>query len=187
MPQHALQLVDETTPATPPETVVEQIAASGYPITLMSGQTVALRYSMLSLRRLEARFGSLVGISAELNKAQAAMNDAQQNDTLGASGPVFTILSDAVACGLVDVRVIHPDTGQRVRLGDDVELLMEQLDPSQLQQYLDAFARALGQAFGSLGKEIAANLQTAASSSLGDTGTTSQPSSQDAPMNSSGP
>lgn len=186
MTQHALQLVDETQTTTPPETVVEQLAADGYPITLSSGQTVRVRYSMLSLRRLEARFGSLVGISAELNTAQAAMKEAQEHDTVGMQGPIFTILSDAIACGLVDTRVVHPDTGRTIKLGDDSDLLMSQLDPSRLQEYLDAFARALAQAFGTLGKEIAASMQAATSSSLGGTGSTSAPSSPGAQMPSSG-
>lgn len=191
MSAQPLELVDPSAPTTPtpqPETVVETIAADGYPISLLSGQNVKLRYSMLSLRRLEARFGSLVGISAELNAAQTAMKDAQDNDALGMRGPVFTILSDAIACGLVHVKLRDPETQRIVRLGDATELLMEQLDPGQLQPYLDAFARALGQSFGTLGKEIAAQLQTAANqpSSLGDTGTTSPQSSQDAPTENSG-
>lgn len=189
MSSQPLALVDETTPAAPtppPETVVETISADGYPIRLLSGQSVNVRYSMLSLRRLEARFGSLVGISAELNSAQREMDEAKDKDKLDARGPVFTILSDAIACGLVHVKLRDPDTQRVVRLGDATDLLMEQLDPGQLQPYLDSFAKALGQAFGTLGKEIAAQLQTAAEPSLGGTGTSSASSSLDDPTGTSG-
>lgn len=169
-----------------PEPVAETIAADGYPITLGNSQTVTLRYTMLSLRALERRFGSLVGLSAEINQAQRAMKDAQENDTVGAQGPVFTILSDAIACGLLHVIVRDPLSGNNVRLGTSTDLLMGLLNPAQLQHYLDAFAKALGQAFGSMGKDIAAQLAAAASSSHGEAGTTSQQSSAGDQISSSG-
>jgi hypothetical protein len=180
-----IELVDDETPAEPPpQTVVEQLAQSGHPITLLSGQRVSLRYSMLSLRRLEHRFGSLGGISAELKAAQEGAQRAADGE-VGVSSPVFTILTDTLAPGLLHVKV--RDDAQRVmRLGECGDALMEQLDPARLQQYVEAFATALSQAFGTQGEAVAKAALEAAAGSLGDSGTTSQPSSPDDQTGSSG-
>lgn len=176
------QTVDLAAPA-PPATV---LAAPGQPIQLIDGATVRLRYSMASLRVIEARFGSIAGIQSEIKAAQDAMKDAQENGTQGAQGRVFTILSDAIAAGLLHVRVLDPDTGRMVRLGASTELVMEQLDPGQLQPYLDAFGTALAEAFGTTGEAVGAALTAAATPSHGPFGTTSPPSPAGAPIGSSG-
>lgn len=171
----------------PPPPVATVLANAGQPIRLIDGAQVNLRYSMASLRQLESRFGSIAGIQVELKAAQQALQSAAKDDLAGARGAVFTILSDAVAAGLLHVRVQHPDTGQRVRLGTDVDLVMEQLDPGQLQPMLDAFATALSEAFGTVGKEAGATMQQAAQSlSPGESGTTLPSSSADDLTGSSG-
>ena len=181
-----------TTPPPVPDSTT--IAAPGHPIALIDGATVHLRYSMASLRMIEDLFGSLVGVQDRLQEASEALQvtvpeGATEQQAAAArreqaKGKVFTILSDAIAAGLLHVRVVHPDTGQRVRLGTDRDLVMEQLDPGQLQPYLQAFAAALTQAFGGEGK--ATGEAMAAAVSPGDSGTTWAPSSGDAPNGSSG-
>ena len=163
------------------------LAARGRPIRLLDGTEVRLRYSMASLRELERRFGSLKGISTEINAAKAAM----ESDELGASGPLFSILSDALRAGLLHVKrddVDDDDRPIRYRLGADRDRADELLDPAQLQPYMEAFAGALQEAFGELAGEAGRTALEAAQglSSPGASGTTSAPSSADGPIASSG-
>jgi hypothetical protein len=162
------------------------LAALGKPITLADGSTVHVRYSMASLRVLEQRFGSLKGISAELNEAQRVL----QSDSGVGSGPIFSILSDALCAGLIhETRTDVDDDGRPVRykLGKDRDRAEELLDPARLQEYLDAFASALQEAFGDLGGEAGrAALEAAQLSYPGASGSTSPPSSAAAPIDSSG-
>lgn len=158
-------------PQTPaPERAV--IANAGARVPLIDGEVVTLRYSMASLAMLEARFGSIKGISDEINKAQRALQSGDE----GARGPIFTIVSDVIIPGLLHITVQHPERGTPVRLGRDRELAMEMLDPTQLQTYLDGFAGAFETAFGSVGKEQGP-VATSTDPSLGQSGTTSQQSS----------
>lgn len=165
-------------PPTPSDAVA---TPAGIPIRLIEGHTVHMRYSMASLRVLEARFGSLQGI-------QSAIKAAQDGMETGGRGPVMTVLSDAVAAGLLHVKVRNPDTGQVVRLGADTDLVMEQLDPGRLQEYVTGFAQALGAAFGTDGEEAGKAVSQAMdlSTSPGSTGTTSPSSSPAAPTGNSG-
>ena len=187
----------------PQDTIIpssrDVLAARGCPIILMDGSTVRLRYSMASLRELEARFGSLKGISIEINAAKRAMDDPSESidasssdpsslPTTAASAPLFSILSDALRAGLLHERRVDQYTGERYRLGADAERCDELLDPGQLQSYMEAFAAALQQAFGDLAGEAGRTAVEAAQrlSSPGASGTTSAPSSADAPTGSFG-
>jgi hypothetical protein len=167
------------------------IAAKGNIIELYDYPAVSLRYSMASLRVLEARFGSLAGIQVELLAAKEALAKATEENQAGARGPVFTILSDALAAGLLHVKAVHPDDGRTVRLGSDSALVHEQLNPEHLQAYMDAFGKALGEAFGSAGKAVGQAMKSTVAQppplSPGGSGTTSPQSPSDAPIEPSGP
>lgn len=181
-------MLDETyrAPEAPlPPSPSDTLAAPGYPIRLIDGAEVSLRYSMASLRRLEARFGSLRGIEVQMKSAAEVLRATDDESALSNRGNIMTVLSDAIAPGLLHCRVVHPDTGATVRLGADTELVMEQLDPGQLQAYTDAFAAALTQAFGAEGKDVGASVQ-ATTLSPGPSGTTPPVSSPAAPIDSSG-
>lgn len=166
-----------------PPTASDPLAAPGEPIRLMSGHTVPLRFSMASLRVIEQRFGSLRGVETAMKAASDQLKEGATPD--GGEG-IMTVLSDAIAAGLLHVKVKHPDTGATVRLGQHADVVMHELDPSQLQQYTDAFAKALGQAFGTTGKAPGETAQTPVEPSPGPTGITPQPSSPDAQIDSSG-
>ncbi len=171
----------------PPQSARDVIASLGKPITLVDGSTVRLRYSLASLRVLEERFGSLRGIKTEIDAAKTGLSP---DAPAGAKGPLFTILSDALLAGLVHVtREDVDDDGRRVRfkLGRDRDRAEELLDPAQLQAYMEAFADALQESFGDLAGGVGeAAIQAAQPSSLGESGTTSGPSSPAAPTVSSG-
>lgn len=197
-------------PAPPPQ-AAEVLAAEGTTITLAGDRRVQLRYTMGSLRLLEARFGSLQGLDREISTAAngrpcpAHAEPEPHPDAPGLTrrspghgqaepacdecvpqGAVFTALSDAIAPGLLHERVVHPDTGQQVRLGKDPDLVAEQLDPGRLQEYMDAWARAFSQAMANLGGRGNAAGAAQAAPSPGLTGTTPPPSPSAAPTGSSG-
>lgn len=175
----------------PPVPEVEVLSAAGTTVVLRDPTTgdaleAELVYTMLSLRQLEARFGSLAGVTDALPKPPPPGEAAPEvGDNMG---PVFTTISDALAPGLQHVRVTNPDTQQRVRLGKDPELCAEWLDPGRIQEYVQAFSGALSKAFGALMRPG----PTAPGSGLtphspGPSGSTSAPSPSAAPPSSSGP
>ena len=113
-------------PPAPPPTVApaDALAAEGTTITLADGRQVNLRYTMGSLRLLEARFGSLQGMQRVMDDASNGAPCAAHRDPLptedgrtrktpghGQAEPscrtceqpsgLFTALSDAIAT-LVD-------------------------------------------------------------------------------------
>lgn len=164
------------------------IAADGTKITLADGRVVELRYTIGSLRLLEARFGSLAGMQRAIDVASNGRPCAAHRvgespqpdpecDSCTQQGSIFTVLADAIAPGLLHERVVHPDTGQHVRLGKDAELCAEQLDPGQIGPYMTAWASAFQQAVASLGNGAAAvSAATPTSPYRGQSGTT-QPQS----------
>lgn len=159
------------------------LAAQGQPIAFYTLPPQRLRYSMASLAALERRFGSIQNVDRQLRAAADVMNN--EDSPIDASAPIFTILMDALAAGLLHVIVDHPLTHQRVLLGSAPDLVRTEMNPAHLQDYVDAFARSLGEAFGSLGKaEPAPPAQTPPSP--GESGTTSAWSSPTDPMTSSG-
>jgi hypothetical protein len=168
-----------------PPSPSDVLAAPGQPIQLIDGATVTLRYSMASLRRLEARFGSLRGIEVQMKQAADVLRSTDPEAASSSKGGIMTVLSDAIAPGLLHCRVTHPDTGATVRLGADQDLVMEQLDPGQLQNYTNAFAAALSQAFGSEGKAVGETVQVT-TLSPGSNGITPPSSSLDGQTDSSG-
>lgn len=180
---HPGPMLEPPAPPLPPSPS-DALAAQGQPVRLIDGATVFLRYSMASLRVLEARFGSLRGIEVEMKGAADALKSDDPKDAK--RGAIFTVLSDALAPGFLHVRVQHPDTLATVRLGADQDLVMEQLDPGQLQNYVTAFGKALGQAFGTEGKAVGEAVATTASPSPGPSGTTPPVSSPGAATDSSG-
>jgi hypothetical protein len=176
-------------PPPPPAPVADVIAGAGTPITLATGAPVELRYTFQSLRAMESRFGSIVGVAPQIKQAAAALKDAKADldsdstEYAARQAALFTVLSDVLAQGLLHVRVRHPDTGLVVRLGEATDVLFEQLDPARLTEYVNAFGVALGMAFGDVGKAEGAT-QTPAFP--GTTGTTSGPSSSGEATGSSG-
>lgn len=162
------------------------ITPPGEPITLEGGQVFLLRYSFASLARIESEFGSIAGVSRRLQRAARAMQSAlDDNDDAEpmSGGELFTVLASVLAAGLLHYRVRNPLSGNEIRLGDDIELLMERLDPAYVQEYVSAFGRALGTTFGGLGK--APEDETPQTTpSLGNSGTTS-PSSPSGDQNES--
>lgn len=193
-----------------PVTPADAIAADGVTIRLADDTTPVLRYSMGSLRLLEQRFGSLQGMRAELMRGQYGRpcpahaeltgerdpngdlkrspgKGAAVEDCLECQQPagLFTALSDAIAPALLHVTVTHPDSGQRVRLGKDAELLAELLHPMRLPEYMTAWATAFGQAMAIVSPGNAAAGGPVAASP-GPSGTTPPPSYSDAQNVSSG-
>lgn len=166
-----------------PPSASDPLAAQGQPIRLMSGHIVPLRFSMASLRVIEQRFGSLRGVETAMKSASDQLKEGAESTT---SDGIMTVLSDAIAAGLLHVKVRHPDTGATIRLGQHADVVMHELDPGQLQEYTDAFAKALSQAFGTTGKASGETPPTPVGPSPGPTGITPQPSSPGAQIDSSG-
>jgi hypothetical protein len=190
----------------------DALAAEGTTITLANGAQVKLRYTMGSLRLLEARFGSLQGMQrvmddasnggpCEAHRTPPPAEPGQQvrkTPGHGQADPeckaceqpegLFTALSDAIAPGLLHERVTHPDTGQTVRLGKDADLVAEHLIPGELQAYMSAWAAAFNEAMAALaGRGNAPGVPAPASApSLGLSGTTQPPPSFTDPIGSSG-
>lgn len=195
----ALELVQDlggAQPAAPqpPPTVgpAQALEAPGVQIALITGERVSLRYSMLSLARLEAEFGSLQGLGDRF----AAMTPPEEPAKPAAEGEepppvvdakIFTELVGVLAPGLIHVRMFHPDSGQRVRLGEDRELCAELLSPGELVGYLRAFQAALAEAFGALMQGgPPAGLEGLLPRSPGAPGTTPPPSPSADPTATSG-
>ena len=173
------------------DTTADVLAAQGLQVQLIDGSTVSLRYSMRSIAALEARFGSLMGIQTEVQAAARALEAAKSGGTPEGGGAIFTVLCDAIAPGLLHERVTHPDTGAVVRLGTDVVLVQELLDPARLSEYLSAFSAAFSQAFGADAEAQAGGATPPAQGatvppSPGLTGTTSPSSSAADQTTSSG-
>lgn len=137
------------------------ITAAGIPITLADGSVVRLRYSMASLRALEADFGNVARIMSDVKGASSALaaSFAVAQGTASAkdreldatySGPsVFDVLVRALGPGLLDARAVHPRTGEEVWLGEHEDAVERLLDIGRLQEYLNAFGRAFNEAFDS--------------------------------------
>lgn len=188
----------------------DALAAEGASITL-TDRVVQLRYTMGSLRLLEARFGSLQGLDREVQlaangvpcPAHAEPNppDAEHPvrwrspghgqaaaDCTDCTPPgaLFTVLSDCIAPGLLHERMVHPDTGQQVRLGKYPELVAELMEPHRLQEYMTSWAYAFQQAMANMaGRGNGASPGQA--DSPGAPGTTPPPSFSGAPTPPSGP
>lgn len=155
--------------AAPQPSPAQAIAAKGTPITLLDGTTVRLRYSMASLAQLEERFGSMVAISNHVEDNVAALNaqnalargatPTEQLQTLASkgTGAIFTAIADVIVPGLIDAAAVDPRTGQPVWLGEQHDVAMRLLDPSQLGVYIEAFRTSFVEAFGTPEREPASD------------------------------
>lgn len=165
---------------TQPVTEADAIANDGTTVHLYDGTAVQLRYTMASLRALEARYGSI----EDTAKAFDALLDGDSE-----LGAIFTDLTDLIAPGLLHVRITDPDTGRIVKLGADLDLCAENLDVGRLAEYLTAVSRCLRQAFFALdsgsGKADPTEPPSTAATP-GPTGTTSPPSPSGDPTRRSG-
>jgi hypothetical protein len=144
--------------------VATQLAAEGEPLTLTNGHQVRIRYGMKSLMRLEDTFGGLKNIAV---------------DTDGTK-PIIGPLMDLLACGL-----LHEHDGQGAPLTR--EHLAELVDPKDFQRVLETAGKALSDAFPTLQAPAALAAPEAPTQAFpGPSGTTSAPSSTDAPITTSG-
>lgn len=186
--------------------VREAIAARGAEITLVTGQTVRLRYSMLSLEKLEQDFGditdvvSVVEIAAAALKASDARRKGEQLTEADeklleqhGAGAIFTVLARVMLPGLIDVAGVDPrePDSAPVWLEDHPDIAKRLLDPARLGEYMRAFRTAISEAF-SAGETPAgdavppAPADVSASASPGPSGITTRAPSHIAPTNSSG-
>ena len=144
----------------------DRILAEGVPIRLLDGRTPHLRYSMLSLKRLEDIFGSL-----------------EEADEALQSGKVITALVHWLACGL-----LHEKLDEKA-----LDALLD-VRRTALREYTAAIRQAAAQALGDqLETEPeqgpAPNLQAEevpGSPLTGEPGTSSAPSFSDEVMLPSG-
>lgn len=155
-----------------------QLANPGVPITMDDGQVEVLRYTFASLAQIEQDFGSIKGIATGLKSAAQALQDDAPDDPLEVAerrAGMFLTLGKVLHAGLLHT-------------GQPLHQILPRLDPAQLEQYLDAFARALEMAFGTLGNRQGETPQqeTGPASSPGASGITSGLSSEAAAMPSGG-
>lgn len=164
------------------------------PLFVLDGRPVHLRYGLGALRLLEAKFGSVPAAFRLIDQAAQAMQspDAQSR------ADVFTVVTDAVVCGLWHVKVAArsgvTDAVGKVRLSDAPDVALEHLDEVPLNQLIVDLQRALTAAFGAIsaspgngGAPADAPAVTAPTpSSPGATGTGSPSSSSAAPTPTSG-
>lgn len=177
----------------------DALAAEGVTIELdQPVGAVQLRYTFGSLRLLEARFTSLQAMADQVQTAAYGRACAEHRGEDGTGDPaegcssctqpgaIFSVLADAITPGLLHVRTEHPDSGARVRLGRDVELVAELMDPARTQHYLAAWQAAFLQAMADMAGRGNAGAQGAPEGSPGPSGTTPPPSPSGAPTASSG-
>ncbi len=118
------------------------------PLFTLDGRPVHLRYGLGALRLLEAKFGSVPAAFRLIDQAAQAMQspDAQSR------ADVFTVVTDAVVCGLWHVKVTArsgvTDAVGQVRLSDAPDVALEHLDEVPLNQLIVDLQRALTAAFG---------------------------------------
>lgn len=188
--------------STDTSSVSQAIAARGAPITLATGETVRLRYSMLSLEQLEAEFGDLSRIIEYVETAAEALaagerirngtgTDRDRELTADKSaGAIFTAITRVLLPGLLDAQATDPRTGELVWLEQRQDVAKRILDPGQLRPYMDAFKLAFSQSFDTgeptAGGAVPPPVLPAPTASPGATGTTSPAVSPDAQMQSSG-
>ena len=138
--------------------VAAAIAARGVIIPIATGETVRLRYSMLSIEQLESRFGDLSGIidhvegaaSAMLAKERARAGTPADGDAellTKSTGAIFTELTAVLLPGLLDERATDPRTGELVWLEQRPDVAKRVLEVGYLKEYLEAFRTAFAQAF----------------------------------------
>lgn len=144
--------------STDATSVAAAIAARGVPIPIATGETVRLRYSMLSIELLEQRFGDLSGIIDHVEGAAAAML-AKERARAGTpidgddelltkhDGAIFTELTAVLLPGLIDERATDPRTGELVWLEQRPDVAKRVLEVGYLKEYLEAFRTAFAQAF----------------------------------------
>lgn len=131
------------------------LLATGIPITLADGTVVHLRYTMLSVARLEANFGSLAGVMKGIQSAAIALEQSMSDDAPTAptsdTGSLFTVLIQALAPGLLDAEATDPRSGEVVWLGEHEDVVGRLLAFDQFGEYLQAFGASFAQAFRGLG------------------------------------
>lgn len=128
------------------------LLATGIPITLADGNVVHLRYTMLSVSRLEANFGSLAGVMTGIQSAAVALEQSMNGDgQTGDGGSLFTVLIQALAPGLLDAEATDPRSGEVVWLGEHEDVVGRLLAFDHFGEYLQAFGASFAQAFRGLG------------------------------------
>lgn len=133
-------------------------------ITLANGKKLELHYGFGGLRRIESEFGSIGGLTKELEA--------------GADGKMFETLFKGLLCGLWKTGITETE-------------LEANLDPSEIETYADALTTALSLAFPQKAQENAEPLRvvTEAESqhlSTGPEPATSQPQPSDSQSQNSG-
>lgn len=140
----------DTEPASPGA----RLQAAGAPVLLANGREVWLRYGMAALLHLEDTYGSIPGVLEALNG-------------LNAGGKAFTTVVDLIVPGL-----LHEGISRADLLADDL------LDPSLLQVYVQAIARAFEQSFpqetNAARKAAGVNRPNRRAASRGASGSTSE-------------
>lgn len=187
--------------------VREAIAARGADIVLVTGETVRLRYSMLSLEKLEIDFNDIAGVLQVVEDAAAALaaNDRRRRGLeltdrehallqQQGAGAIFTTIVRVMLPGLVDVCGVDPrdPDGPPVSFEDHPEIAKRLLDPARLREYMAAFKHAISEAFATDQPETGgdavppAEADVTASASPGPSGTTTRAPLHIAPTSSSG-
>lgn len=153
---------------TRPTVPAHVIAQRGKTITLIDGSSAVVVFTFSSLMRIEDDFGSIAGALAAINE--------------NIYGKAFTSVANILASGLEHVE--RPD---EVDLSD-VETLRALLDPMKFADYSDAAGEAIKLAFPEVDDDAEAGEgdPDPQQDSLGESGTTSRPSSSDEVSVSSG-
>lgn len=144
------------------------IAARGKQITLIDGSQPHVVFTFSAVMRLEEEFGSIAGALEAVQQVEA--------------GKAFGSIANILAAGLE-----HEKTADGHSLGD-VDVLRYLLDSQQLQVYSEQLGAAFEAAFpkAEKGGDDSADPTQGETDSLGLSGSTSEPSSSDAPLVSSG-
>lgn len=137
------------------------VGYEGEPLQLLDGRTVHVKYGMRGLMRLEDAFGSLAAVQTQISQ--------------DGTGAVFTPAMKLLACGL-----LHEHDGAGAPLSDP-ERLADLIAPERFQDAVSAAGRALQRAFPNA-PQVGAAETAPEQPSRGESGTTSAPSSSDAPM-----
>lgn len=147
-----------------PITEADRLEARGYPITLVDGRVVRLRFGAKAMRYLERQYGSLGAFTDEAQK--------------GAQGKAASATFDALIAGLMHLHLGTPD---------EVEDL---LDEDRLNtEYANAFSEAWSEALPPEDQRPVAPVNaetTTTGESPGETSSSSSPSSSEEPTNNSG-
>lgn len=132
----------------------------------IAGTKRYLRYSMLSLEKIEKQFGSIAEMQAMISGP---------NGEVRLDRPVIGTLIDVIHAGLLDD---YPDTP------DGRSELASGFDPAEMAEVVEAMTRAFADSFGEAPTKPQGNRAARRARSPGASGTTPPPSRSDAPKKS---